>query len=467
MSLRTALALWGSFAILGCLAIQPQDDASDTCDAEAGEGCPPKRHENLMLQVGKHQKGLMAKEEEEASQKATPQLPWCCFSWAKGDDPCTPTGCYAGAMALSDHWCGNEINCSKCSATAKWCPAASTEGAASVEESTTTTSTKAKESTTTKKEQDMEETSSSTTASPATKATTATSTKSTTATSTTTKSTTTTSTSTTASSTTTTTSSSSKKQHAVTSKWISGTYTTGYWDCCKPSCSWSGKGNVKKPIRSCSSKTGEKLFDADTKSVCDGGTAASCPDNQPFVVKPSLSMGFAAAAVSGAHGLTGDANCGQCYELYFSDKQHITANGDIWGGAHPDLQGKSMIIQVTNIGYDVTGDHSFDIQIPGAGQGIFTNGCANQFSTFSVEAFDCANNYGGCQDSTGCSKLPESLQAGCHWRYEWLKWNTGAKTNNPYVDFRRVKCPTQLTDISWSIPLDDDEYPEINIDEYP
>ena len=32
--------------------------------------------------------------------------------------------------------------------------------------------------------------------------------------------------------------------------------------------------------------------------------------------------------------------------------------------------GKSHIIQVTNIGYDVSGDHSFDLQIPGAGQGI-------------------------------------------------------------------------------------------------
>merc|ERR1719432_660580 len=50
--------------------------------------------------------------------------------------------------------------------------------------------------------------------------------------------------------------------------WVSGTYTTGYWDCCKPSCSWPGKGNVNRPTLSCDANTGQKLFDANEGSVC-------------------------------------------------------------------------------------------------------------------------------------------------------------------------------------------------------
>jgi len=219
---------------------------------------------------------------------------------------------------------------------------------------------------------------------------------------------------------------------------------------------------VDKPTRSCDISTGEAIFDPNVASVCQGGTAATCSDTAPFVVAPGLSMGFAAAAVSGNHGLTGDHNCGQCFELKFADRLHPEGN---WGGAHPDLVGKSMIVQVTNIGYDVTGEHSFDIQIPGAGQGVFTTGCAAQFMGYSSADFDCATNYGGCSDRAGCAKLPAALRKGCEWRYDWFHWLEGGvgKTNNPYVDFRRVRCPGELTRISGSAPLDDEEYPEVDL----
>lgn len=218
------------------------------------------------------------------------------------------------------------------------------------------------------------------------------------------------------------------------------------------------------PVLSCDAKSGAKLKDDNVKSVCDGGTAASCADNAPFMAKNGLSMGFAAIAVSGSHGLTGDANCGQCYELLFVDAIHSDGN---WGGSHPDLAGKSMIVQVTNIGYDVNGEHSFDLQIPGAGQGIFTDGCTAQFDGFSSGDFDCDNNYGGCHEKAGCSRLPKELQAGCRWRYDWYRWFAqGGQTNNPYVDFRRVRCPAELTDISGSMPTDDDLYPEVDLSKF-
>jgi len=246
----------------------------------------------------------------------------------------------------------------------------------------------------------------------------------------------------------------------VTSEWITGTWTTGYWDCCKPSCSWPDKGNVSQPVRACDA-SGNRLTNFSAKSVCDGGPAAACADSAPFLVTGNLSMAFAAVAVGGRHGLTGDTNCGQCFQLQFTDQFH--ANGN-WGGAHADLVGKHLVVQVTNIGYDVAGEHSFDIQIPGAGQGLFTSGCIAQFSGFTSGDFDCDNNYGGCFEKIGCQRLPKALQPGCEWRYDWYRWFIhGGKTNNPYVNFRRVQCPTELTDISMSTPNDDGDYPAIDV----
>ena len=152
---------------------------------------------------------------------------------------------------------------------------------------------------------------------------------------------------------------------------------------------------------------------------------------------------------------------GQCFELEWTDEEHS------WGGgAHPSLVGRSHVIQVTNIGYDVTGDHSFDLQIPGAGQGIFDSGCAVQFPDYASGDFDCDRNYGGCGDATGCDRLPEALQPGCAWRFDDYKYHEPMTSNNPYVRFRRVRCPAELVAISGSTPLDDDSYPEVDLDAY-
>merc|ERR1712176_448458 len=132
------------------------------------------------------------------------------------------------------------------------------------------------------------------------------------------------------------------------------------------------------------------------------------------------------------------------------------------------MGGKNMVVQITNIGYDVNGEHSFDLQIPGAGQGAFTDGCTRQFGGYNSSEFDCDNNYGGCNERSGCDRLPPSLQSGCRWRYDWYRWLTEAgQTNNPYVDFRRVQCPEHLTNISGSVPLDDHSFPEFRVEDYP
>ncbi|CAK0803085.1 unnamed protein product, partial [Prorocentrum cordatum] len=250
--------------------------------------------------------------------------------------------------------------------------------------------------------------------------------------------------------------------------WVNGTFTTGYWNCCKPSCGWAGKGNVNQPPRSCWAQTHEYVADTEAQSVCSfGGAAAACPDNQPFAVNDNLSVGFAAAAVGGGHGLAGDENCGQCFELRFTDEGHPDERAG-WGGSHFSLVGKTMIVQVNNIGYDLSGEHAFDIQIPGSGQGLLYNGCESQFPGVLVEDFDCGTRYGGCRNISDCDLQPAELQAGCRWRFTWYKYMVDGTntTSNPYIQFRRVRCPALLTDISGSIPNDDASFPVIDMDSY-
>lgn len=217
---------------------------------------------------------------------------------------------------------------------------------------------------------------------------------------------------------------------------------------------------MNKPVRTCHVKTGLPV-DPSERSACEGGVAASCIDYQPFVVPGTagqLSMGFAAAAVGGASGLLGDAACGQCFELQFTADVHPDGH---WGGAHPKLVGKRMVVQVTNIGYDVSGEHSFDIQVPGAGRGAFPAGCVAQFPESEESALDCGRTYGGCGDRSGCERVPSELRAGCEWRYDWLHWLEEREqqlTFNPYVRFRRVRCPRELLETSGSVSDDDADF---------
>ncbi|KFY39737.1 hypothetical protein V494_03868 [Pseudogymnoascus sp. VKM F-4513 (FW-928)] len=127
---------------------------------------------------------------------------------------------------------------------------------------------------------------------------------------------------------------------------VSGTgKTTRYWDCCKPSCAWSGKASFKTgPVQSCD-KSDNVLADVDTKSACDnGGPAFMCSDESPWAVSDSLAYGFAAVSISGG---TEASWCCACYELTFTSGP---------------VSGKKMIVQATNTGGDLGTNH-FDIGV--------------------------------------------------------------------------------------------------------
>jgi len=195
--------------------------------------------------------------------------------------------------------------------------------------------------------------------------------------------------------------------------------TTRYWDCCKPSCSWSGKAPVSSPVKTCD-KSGVNPLTADARSGCDGGNAFVCNTQQPFVVSSKLAYGFAAAVISGQSEYN---SCCACYELTFTSGP---------------VKGQKMVVQVTNTGADL-GENHFDLQIPGGGVGIF-NGCKPQWN-FPDNVWGA--QYGGVRSLADCSKLPPQIQDGCKFRFGWFK-----NADNPTMTFVPVTCPAEITNRS-------------------
>lgn len=74
--------------------------------------------------------------------------------------------------------------------------------------------------------------------------------------------------------------------------------TTRYWDCCKPSCAWSGKAQVSNPVNTCNIHD-QYLHDDDASSACSGGSAYTCSNQGPWAVDDGLAYGFAAVKLAG------------------------------------------------------------------------------------------------------------------------------------------------------------------------
>jgi len=203
---------------------------------------------------------------------------------------------------------------------------------------------------------------------------------------------------------------------------------TQYWDACKPSCSWSGKGG--KQANSCNI-TGANIGHNDgDRSACDGGSAFTCMKQAPWKVG-NVSFGYVAAGIG---------QCGDCWQFDFP-------NGHV------------MVVMKTNIG-DIKEGAKFDLMIPGGGVGDF-DALSRQVTNSGVSNPDMGVRYGGFRGKCGwdysaqsvnCVKdmcnnvfknLPD-LKAGCLWWTENLG-NSG-NWNNPTVKYKSVTCPKELTD---------------------
>jgi len=224
-------------------------------------------------------------------------------------------------------------------------------------------------------------------------------------------------------------------------------YATRYWDCCKPHCGWSGNvPSLVAPLQSCAANN-SRLSDLTVASSCDGGNAHMCWGLAPFAVSDTLAYGYAATS-------SGDV-CGRCYQLQFTGSSH-NSPGDPGSAA---LAGKTMIVQATNIGYDVGGGQ-FDILVPGGGVGAF-NACSAQWGVSNSEL---GAQYGGllaackqelgynaslaqykscligrCNSVFGTRGLTE-LQRACTWYADWFQ-----AADNPALKYKEVACPAELT----------------------
>ncbi|KFY31178.1 hypothetical protein V493_01325, partial [Pseudogymnoascus sp. VKM F-4281 (FW-2241)] len=212
--------------------------------------------------------------------------------------------------------------------------------------------------------------------------------------------------------------------------------TTRYWDCCKPSCSWSDKASFSTgPVETCD-KNNNVLADVNAKSGCEnGGSAFMCGDQTPWAVSDSLAYGFAAVSIAGG---TEASWCCACYELTFTSGP---------------VSGKKMIVQATNTGGDLGSNH-FDINMPGGGFGIF-NGCTPQYGTPST---GWGEQYGGISSRSQCDAFPAALKAGCNWRFDWFK-----NADNPAVSFKSVACPRALTNKTGCVRSDDSPIGDANV----
>uniref|UniRef100_A0A7S1PJ52 Cellulase n=1 Tax=Percolomonas cosmopolitus TaxID=63605 RepID=A0A7S1PJ52_9EUKA len=206
------------------------------------------------------------------------------------------------------------------------------------------------------------------------------------------------------------------------SGWRTGK-TTRYFDCAKPSCSWPSNTRLPTFVRSCLKNGVSPASPNGPNGSRHGGGdgtayAYTCNNQHPFT-KNGVMYAFAAANVP----------CCQCYELEFLS--HSVGGASAYRG---QLAGKKMIIQVTNKGGDLSGDH-FDLMIPGGGLGIF-DACSHQFG-----GHNWGNRYGGVTSESQCAGLPSQHRAGCYWRFRDFK-----NADNPGVKFRKLsKCPSELT----------------------
>ncbi len=207
------------------------------------------------------------------------------------------------------------------------------------------------------------------------------------------------------------------------------THGTRYWDCCKPSCGWTGQGST----HSCDLNNNDVGVNDSVKSVCDGGDGQTCHGMAPWAHSTEVSYGFAAA---------NGRPCGACYQLQFTGQGEHNVNDP----GSQAIAGKTMIVKVTNRGGEL-GDGHFDLLIPGGGLGAF-NGCTK---ALGIPEGDMGAKYGGfmqsCGGDLGCvrnecnstfANFPE-LRDGCLWFVDWFK---GA--DNPKFMYQEIQCPADL-----------------------
>jgi hypothetical protein len=227
-------------------------------------------------------------------------------------------------------------------------------------------------------------------------------------------------------------------------------YATRFWDCCKPHCSWPNNlPDIMPPLQTCAIDGVTEQSDPILNSACGAnGPAYACYKLIPWAVNSNLSYGWAATS-------SGDI-CGRCFELEFTGEGYYA-----WSPGAEAIQGKKMIVQAINIGYDVEGGQ-VDIMVPGGGVGLY-DGCSIQWG---IPASELGVQYGGllsaCQEEYGYQDLDAlknclrakndalfrsrgltQMAEGLDWFIDWYE-----AADNPKIITTEVPCPQELEAIS-------------------
>ena len=226
-------------------------------------------------------------------------------------------------------------------------------------------------------------------------------------------------------------------------------FASRYWDCCKPSCSWSSNAGAGNEARQCDAQM-NIISNPNESSMCDGGRSTTCLSQIPFTIKGCDNLGFAFGAVPGA----GPKVCGRCFLLSFTGQGKYETKLN-----HQKLAQKKLVVMASNIGYDVAGGQ-FDVMIPGGGVGLF-NGCANILGNNMGAQYggllsDCENEvgWGGSDDeiykrrkeclTNKCNTVFASkanAKAGCLFQANFME-----AAGNPLHTFKEIECPQVLKD---------------------
>jgi len=218
-------------------------------------------------------------------------------------------------------------------------------------------------------------------------------------------------------------------------------FASRYWDCCKPSCAWGGKGGLK--ARACS-VSGSYISDDNATSTCNSGSAGTCVSQIPMVVNDNLA--YAYAAVPAKDG----GQCGKCFALEFTGKGKYETKAN-----HKALAGKTLIVMASNVGEDVA-QGQFDVMIPGGGVGLY-NGCSaygwgNMGAQYGGLLTECEKSAGSSGDLRAKRKacLAEKCETtfsndatakeGCMFLATWME-----AAGNPTHTYKEVECPAALT----------------------
>ncbi|CAI4218029.1 unnamed protein product [Parascedosporium putredinis] len=175
-------------------------------------------------------------------------------------------------------------------------------------------------------------------------------------------------------------------------------------------------------------------------SGCDNGAAYMCDSYLPIPVSEDFSYGFAVAP---------GYNCCKCYELF-------------WLNGY--AAGKRMVVQVVNWmpdeeeGTDAGRPGDFAILTPEVApvrtrRGVFGSmdlRVSYESWRSHVSVFVCyrGEDYGGVSSMSDCEQLPENLQGGCYWRWNWA----GGEITGWDVEYKEVECPARLTAVSSCTP---------------